>query len=72
MIHELTPAETAVIVRDLAHHDPPLHVLPDLDERHVLHLWAQQEMTTAEEVFVLGAFLRQTDSPIRWHAAATP
>lgn len=71
MIHELTCAETAAIVRDLADHDPPLPVLTDVDDGHTLHLRAQREMTTAEEVVVIGAFLAHTDSRLAWHAAAS-
>lgn len=68
MIHELTVAETAGIVRNLAEHDPPLPILTDVDDGHTLHLRAQREMTTAEEVVVIGAFLAHHVGRVAWHA----
>lgn len=48
-----------------------LSVAYSVDRRHVVHLWPQQAVTTAEEVAVLAAFSAVTDARIAWHERPT-
>jgi alpha-D-ribose 1-methylphosphonate 5-triphosphate synthase subunit PhnL len=46
-----------------------IRVAPSIDVFHVVHLWAQQETTTREEVAALAAFHAVTDCRLAWHEA---
>jgi hypothetical protein len=63
--HELTDTEAARIAAALA--DQGIHVAPAVDVFHVVHLWAQQPTSTAQEVAALAAFARVTDCRLAWH-----
>jgi hypothetical protein len=65
--HELTDRETAELTAALA--AAGIRVAPVTDIYHVLHLWALQPTTTAQEVAVLAAFGKVTDCRLAWHKA---
>lgn len=65
--HELTTSEAATITAALAEHG--IRVEPVIDIYHVLHLWARQPVTTAEEVHLLRAFAARTDARLVFHPA---
>jgi hypothetical protein len=44
-------------------------IAPTVDVFRVVHLWAQQETTTRQEVAALTAFRAVTDCRLAWHKA---
>jgi hypothetical protein len=64
----LTVAAALDVLTDLAEHRH-LRVAYDVDRRHVVNLWPQQPVTTAEEVAIIGAFRAVTDARLAWHGA---
>lgn len=44
-----------------------IRVAPVVDVFHVLHLWALEPVTTAQEVTALTAFHAETDARLAWH-----
>ena len=63
--HELTDAEAARITATLA--ELGIAVAPVIDIYHVLHLWAQQPLSTRQEVTLLRAFWAETDARLVLH-----
>lgn len=67
---ELTDMEQIGIAVDLLT-DHGIHVVPVVSVADGwLHLWAQHEMSTLQEVTAIGAYRARTDCPLAWHKAA--
>lgn len=64
---ELGDTEQHRIAADLAVQG--IRVEPVVDVYHVLHLWALEPVTTADEVRALRAFKDRTDCRVDWHGA---
>lgn len=65
--HEITDAEAHRVTVDLAAQG--IRVEPVVDADHVLHLWAKELMSTAQEVCALQAYLQHHDGRAAWHGA---
>lgn len=62
---ELTHREQHSITKQLAKQG--IRVEPAIDAFHVLHLWAKEQLSTAQEVTAIGAFKQVTDARIDFH-----
>ena len=66
--HRITPTEAATVAKVLAVEG--LRVEPtEPDFEGVVHLWAKEPMSTAEEFRTIRAFKAITDGPIAFHQA---
>lgn len=63
---ELTDADAHHVTVALAAQG--IHIAPVVDVYHTVHLWAQQPVTTRQEVRVIAAFRARTDSRLSFHA----
>lgn len=66
---ELDDTEQHRIAAQLA--EQGIRVEPVIDVYHVLHLWALEPTTTADEVRALRAFKDRTDCRVDWHDMTT-
>lgn len=64
---ELTDADAHRITVALAAQG--IHIAPVVDVYRTVHLWAQQPVSTTDEVRALKAYADVTDSRLAWHEA---
>lgn len=64
---ELTHREQHRITKQLAKQG--IRIEPAIDAFHVLHLWAKEQLSTAQEVSALAAYAACTDARIAFHKA---
>lgn len=66
---ELTTADANHVTAALA--EQGIHVEPVVDVFRVVHLWAEEPVSTEQEVRALYAFSAVTDCRLAWHGAVS-